>query len=246
MTAVERQPVTPETKVMPYAVRPLEERDLPQAARIERDAFPSLFPPTSFHREIKNPMASYLVAWRREGAPEDAPEDDMESPTPASASLSPSQGDGHRPGIGRLVRNALSLWPRRDPGLEAGQQFIAGFLGTLYMVGEAHIVSVGVWRDYRGKGIGELLLIAAIEQAMERRARVVTLEVRVSNHVARNLYAKYGFVERGLRKAYYSDNREDALIMTTEPIHLPPYANDLRRLVDAHERRWGRAERVLT
>ena len=113
------------------------------------------------------------------------------------------------------------------------------------MVDEAHIVSVGVRREYRGHGLGELLLIGAIEQAMARRARVVTLEVRPSNNVARNLYRKYGFSDRGRRKGYYTDDGEDAIIMTTEPIFLQSYREQFRGLVRGHERRWGGAERVL-
>ena len=229
--------VQPKTKSMLFALRPLEERDLAQSAEIEREAFPALFPPTSFGRELKNRMARYLVAWRRDDiveggmlaprAPDRAPEDDR------------------KPLFGRLVDGARSFWPWRYAALEPGQQFLVGFAGTWYMRDEAHIVSVGVKRDYRGHGIGELLLIGAIEQAMARRARVVTLEVRVSNDVARNLYGKYGFSERGIRKGYYTDNREDAVIMTTDPIGLPRYPREFRKLVQAHEERWGGAERVL-
>ena len=123
--------------------------------------------------------------------------------------------------------------------------FVAGFLGASYMVDEVHIVSVGVRGTLRGRGIGELLLIGAIEQAMARDARVVSLEVRPSNMVARNLYHKYGFRSRGLRKSYYADNREDAIIMTTDPIKEAPFPDLLRSLTLAHERRWGRAERFL-
>ena len=89
-----------------------------------------------------------------------------------------------------------------------------------------------------------MLLIAAIEQAVARRVAVMTLEVRVSNDAARGLYSKYGFTERGLRKAYYKDNREDALIMTTDSILGPPFSNRFACLVDCHERRWGRFSRI--
>ena len=65
------------------------------------------------------------------------------------------------------------------------------------------------------RGIGELLLLALIHNAMAVGARWVTLEVRVSNQIAQELYRKYGFEMTGRRKNYYSDNNEDALIMTT-------------------------------
>ena len=111
------------------------------------------------------------------------------------------------------------------------------------MVDEAHIVSIGVRTEYRGLGLGELLLLAAIEQAIEYELRHVTLEVRVSNHVAQNLYKKYGFTERGLRKGYYTDNREDALIMTTPLIMTETYKTRLRDLTAAYESRRGPSER---
>ena len=76
-------------------------------------------------------------------------------------------------------------------------------------------------------------------------SRVVTLEVRVSNYVAQNLYKKYRFTERGVRRGYYSDNREDALIMTTEPIRSDSYREDLKRLIASHEQRWGQSSRQI-
>ena len=225
------------SRTMPFALRPLEERDIPQSAEIESDAFPSTFPPTSFRRELVNKVASYLVAWRR---------DDLLSPESRESHLPPSQPAVNGPSfINRLAQNARHLWQRRMAAWEPGQQFLVGFLGTWYVADEAHIVSVGVRSGYRGEGIGELLLIGAIEQAMARSARMVTLEVRVSNYVAKNLYMKYGFKEKGRRKGYYTDNREDALIMTTDPLQSDSRPEELRKLVQAHEDQWGRAQRVL-
>ena len=220
---------------MPFAVRPLGVEDVAQAAEIERDAFPETFPPTSFTRELGNRVARYLVAWRREEVDSD------ETPNPY---VDTEQGvDGGQGGVRRFIRNARGLLPWRTTAWEPGQQYLTGFLGTWQVLDEAHIVSVGVRTVYRGMGVGELLLIAAIEQALEHKADHLTLEVRVSNHVAQNLYAKYGFTRRGLRKGYYADNREDALIMTTGSIRARSYGEEFRRLVAEHERRWGRARR---
>lgn len=219
----------PHTSQMPYALRPMQERDLAQAAEIERDAFPTLFPPTSFRRELKNRLARYLVAWRLQDPPELTPQP-AESPTRMT----------------RLWRGATNLWNGRPIAWQPGQPYIVGFLGTWYMHDEAHIVSVGVRSDYRGFGIGELLLIGAIEQAQKRRMQAVTLEVRISNHIAQNLYKKYGFEKMGVRKGYYSDNREDALIMTASAINSLSYRQDLRALVQSHKTRWGVADRTLT
>ena len=214
---------------MPYALRPMQEQDLAQAAEIERDAFPTLFPPTSFRRELKNRLARYLVAWRREAPPEIA------------AHLEYQPTGVHR----RFLHRTARLWRGRPSAWQPGHQYLVGFLGTWYMPDEAHIVSVGVRADYRGYGIGELLIIGAIEQAISRRMHAVTLEVRVSNRIAQNLYKKYGFEKMGVRKAYYSDNREDALIMTASAIHSVSYREDLRGLITSHQQRWGTADRTL-
>ena len=219
----------PHTSQMPYALRPMQERDLAQAAEIERDAFPTLFPPTSFRRELKNRLARYLIVSRLDDPPELA-----------------QQADESSTGITRLWHSAASLWNGRPIAWQPGQPYIVGFLGTWYMHDEAHIVSIGVRSDYRGFGIGELLLIGAIEQAQRRRMQAVTLEVRVSNYVAQNLYKKYGFQKMGVRKGYYSDNREDALIMTVSPINSQTYRQDLSHLIDSHRRRWGTADRTIS
>lgn len=223
----------PSPKTMAFAVRPMEERDLLQCAEIERDAFPSLFPPTSFRRELKNRIAGYMVATRIGG--------DGSAPAPGALRAPTSAGD--RPLINRLLGR---IRRQRNSAWQVGQEFVAGFVGIWYMVDEAHIVAVGVRSEHRGKGIGELLLISAIEQALERDARMVTLEVRVSNNVARNLYEKFGMTEKGVRKGYYTDNREDALIMSTGPVHSRDYTERLDRLVHDHGQRWGRAERRLS
>ena len=218
----------PHTTQMPYALRPMQERDLTQAAEIERDAFPTLFPPTSFRRELKNRLARYLVAWRLDD-PLELTRQPSESPTR----------------INRIWRSAASLWNGRPIAWQPGKPYIVGFVGAWYMHDEAHIVSVGVRSDYRGFGIGELLLIGAIEQAQKRRMQAITLEVRISNYIAQNLYKKYGFRKMGVRKGYYSDNREDALIMTTPAINHVSYRQELRSLVESHQNRWGAADRIL-
>ncbi len=232
MSAIEERT---QANVLPFGVRPMEELDLSQLTEIERDAFPSLFPPTSFRRELRNRLAHYLVAWRRgDGERDVAPEN------------GPEQGPDGRPLFTRLLGNARSAWTRRYTTWEPGQDFLAGFVGTWYMGDEAHIVAVGVRSEYRSRGIGELLLIAAMEHAIERTARVATLEVRVSNVAAKSLYEKYGFSARGIRKAYYTDNREDALIMTTESIQVAHYQAMFGELVSVHGRRWCHMERLLS
>ena len=95
---------------------------------------------------------------------------------------------------------------------------IVGYGGMWLMVDEAHITTFAVHPAWRRRRIGERLLLAFLDLARDRHAREATLEVRLSNLAARRLYEKYGFRPVGLRPRYYSDNGEDALIMTTDPL----------------------------
>jgi ribosomal-protein-alanine N-acetyltransferase len=95
---------------------------------------------------------------------------------------------------------------------------IVAYGGMWLMVDEAHITTFAVHPRYRRRRIGERLLLALVDLALARQAREATLEVRLSNLAARRLYEKYGFRPVGIRPRYYSDNQEDALIMTTEPL----------------------------
>jgi len=98
---------------------------------------------------------------------------------------------------------------------------IAGFAGLWLMVDEAHVTTFAIDPAWRRNHLGERLLIALLDLALDRRATEATLEVRLSNLPARRLYEKYGFRPVGIRPRYYSDNNEDALIMTTEPLRAP-------------------------
>jgi ribosomal-protein-alanine N-acetyltransferase len=95
---------------------------------------------------------------------------------------------------------------------------IVGFAGMWLLVDEAHVTTFATSRIWRRRGIGERLLLALLDLARARGAHEATLEVRPSNTAARRLYEKYGFRNAGVRTRYYSDNHEDALIMTTEPL----------------------------
>ena len=95
---------------------------------------------------------------------------------------------------------------------------ITAYGGMWLMVDEAHITTFAVHPAWRRQRIGERLLLAFLDIAVDRHAHEATLEVRLSNLPARRLYEKYGFRPVGLRPRYYSDDHEDALIMTTEPL----------------------------
>ena len=87
-----------------------------------------------------------------------------------------------------------------------------------------HVMNVAVHEDYRGQGVATRLLSRLFELTAGDGRRGYTLEVRVSNRGAIRLYEKLGFVPRGIRRGYYTDNREDALIMWKDPVREPASA----------------------
>lgn len=90
---------------------------------------------------------------------------------------------------------------------------IIGYCGLWVIVDEAHITNIAIDPLFRGLKLGDQLLLHAIELARTMGALKMTLEVRVSNHIAQRLYSKHGFEPGGIRKNYYTDNQEDALVM---------------------------------
>jgi ribosomal-protein-alanine N-acetyltransferase len=125
-------------------------------------------------------------------------QDSVRSPLPADAFRQ------------ELTTNRLARYLLVEDG---GQ--VVGYAGLWLMVDEAHVTTFAVDPAMRRRGIGEVLLAELMALARRIGASIVTLEVRVSNMPARRLYEKYGFMPVGVRRNYYSDDREDALIMTT-------------------------------
>lgn len=95
---------------------------------------------------------------------------------------------------------------------------LVGYAGTWHILDEGHITTIAVKKDYMRKHIGEAIIVKILEDCYDSGIKYLTLEVRVSNAPAINLYTKYGFSSLGTRKGYYQDNNEDALIMWTENI----------------------------
>jgi [ribosomal protein S18]-alanine N-acetyltransferase len=188
---------------LPYTLEPMHKRDIPTISRIEQEVFSLPWSTSAFHYELEHNQASQYVVLRY------LPWADKEN------------GESLLGSVRRALRR-----PANDPSL-------VGYGGCWFMVDEAHISTLAVRSIWRGRGLGELLLVALIEDAYKRNAHVVTLEVRVSNIIAQNLYRKYGFHRLGRRRAYYSDNREDAYIMTTEAISSPAYARQFDTLREA-------------
>ena len=123
--------------------------------------------------------------------------------------------------------------PAGVPGHRRSRQPVLGYGGFWLIVDEAHICTLAVHPDWRGRGLGELLLVHMVGHATAINATVATLEVRTSNLLAQQLYRKYGFEVVGLRKGYYSDNREDALIMTTPVLVSASYQHRFQELKSA-------------
>ena len=101
--------------------------------------------------------------------------------------------------------------------VRAGEDVVA-YGGLWLMVDEAHITTFAVLPDWRRQGVGGRLMVELMRLARDLGASVMTLEVRLSNKPARALYARFGFRPVGIRPRYYSDNGEDALIMTTSAL----------------------------
>ncbi len=116
---------------------------------------------------------------------------------------------------------------------------VVGFAGIWLMVDEAHVTTFGVHPDHRRRGVGRRLLLRLAEMAIELGTVRMTLEVRVSNEPAQALYRSFGFRVAGRRIAYYSDDGEDALVMTTASLASPT----MRAILDAERLRAGGDER---
>lgn len=200
----------------PYVLRPMTVADLPQIAEVEADSFPTAWPSSAYKRELQNNnLARYLVVVRQDA--------------PARRRRGPQ-------GLLSAIRSRFG-GPSAPP-----EDYVVGFIGIWFMVDETHIVTVAVRESERRKGVGELLLLAAFDLSREKGVPALTLECRVSNTAAQALYEKYGFQRLGIRKRYYTDNNEDALIMTTPSIDEPDYAARIEELREQHHRRWGKTD----
>ena len=110
---------------------------------------------------------------------------------------------------------------------------IIGFAGAWIILDESHITNIAVLQDERGQGIGRALTEGLMQYLSNLGAAYATLEVRKSNEVAQNLYVSLGFIKLGVRKRYYEDNGEDALIMVCD--HMPEADPDFEEDETVHE-----------
>ncbi len=194
-----------------YRVEPMTAHDIDAVMQIEHEAFSAPWSARAYDYELHyNEMAHYYVA-----RPQNDDDEAAEAPV-----VTPSSW------WQRLVRRERET----TPPLVLWQPIIVGYGGFWLMVDEAHISTIAAHRDWRRRGIGELLLLSMIGRAIEVGANVVTLEARVSNLAAQSLYRKYGFEVTGRRKNYYSDNGEDALIMSTPTVTTAAFQRSLQEL----------------
>ena len=214
-----------------YSVRVATLEDSAMLESIEREAFPGMTPVTKLDRDLARQNGLYLAATRewRLGEQEFGPRY-------AIATKAEKEDESFR---ARLKRNVDRYVLDRVAPSNLPSGYIAGFVGLWFVLDEAHVVIIGLRESDRRNGIGEQLIISAIEQAVENDSRVVTLEVRESNEPAIQLYRKYGFQEVGLRRMYYSDTGENAVIMTTPPIQSDDYQSQFTTLVEQHADKLG-------
>ncbi len=124
-----------------------------------------------------------------------------------------------------LTNNLSRYWVLRNEDNK-----ILAFIGIWLIFEEAHITTLGVHPDYRRLGYAQILLVKAIKECYKNMIKYITLEVRESNVPAISLYEKFLFESIGVRKNYYQDNGENALIMFTQNIWYDTFKNNFNNI----------------
>ncbi len=141
----------------------------------------------------------------------------------------------HSPKSGNFLQ-ALLQQRANTPTVKNGA--IVGHAGIMRTPTGGHITTLAVHPQHRGQGVGELLLLALIEQAYDLDVRRLALEVRSTNLPAQRLYTKYGFVQTHIEAGYYRDNGEDALSLSIADITALSFREHTKQLSDALYRRF--------
>ncbi len=193
---------------MYYFIDPMRETDVSRVQEIERQSFSTPWSAATYLRELRaREQCRYIVARASNGPPRLIDE-----------------GEQRRGWLANVLPMFFGTPQTSSP------YPVVGYGGVWLTVDEGHITTIATAPEVRGRGIGELLLNGLIDAAGALGAQVLTLEVRVSNTIAQNLYLKYGFEAKGTRRRYYTDNNEDALIMWTGRINTAEYQERLRHL----------------
>lgn len=213
-----------------YRVEPMRSEDISQVMQIEHVAFTAPWSARAYDYELHyNEMAHYFVA---------RPQEEL-SRTPLHSGNGSSRK--RHSFWDRFIRQEL----RSTVPETVSHSPVVGYGGLWLMVDESHISTIATHPDWRGRGIGELLLLAMLDRSAEIGANIVTLEVRVSNSAAQALYTKYRFEIAGRRKGYYSDNGEDAYVMSTPQITTAQFSQHILELRAALVRRLSSSESAV-
>lgn len=123
-------------------------------------------------------------------------------------------------------RNTRSYLVARREG------YVIGYAGMMFTGREAHVTNIAVDADYHGRHVGTRLLLAVVTEAVARGAETLSLEVRVSNAGAQNMYSKFGFEVSDVRKGYYIETKEDAYVMVVNNAISTGYRLRLKNIRD--------------
>lgn len=200
-----------------YILEPMTLEDVEEVSTVERQCFTNPWPISAYRRELRNPNQNHYIVLR------DDPQADAEEQPVVSIE---TRKEPRKP-------PRFAFWPLGHRSEKRTPPPIIGFAGMWNLLDEAHVTTIGIRPDYQGLGLGELLFLELIDESMRRMATWLTLEVRVTNYNAQELYRKYGFSIQGRRPRYYSDNNEDAFIMWSKSFRDPAY----RRRIEANRRR---------
>ncbi len=204
-----------------YVIEPMTQDDVVEVGQVEKQCFPNPWPLSAYRRELRTPDQNSYIVLRDD--PNVEPEEVGETALAGDLALLSPRSIPRR-------QKRFTFWPlgrRQDTGAAPP---IIGFAGMWNLFDEAHITTIGVLPSQRGRGLGELLFIAMLDEAVRRKVNWVTLEVRVSNLGAQALYRKYNFTIQGRRPRYYSDNNEDAFIMWSASLRDPEYLQHIEGL----------------
>ncbi|HEV7523355.1 MAG TPA: ribosomal protein S18-alanine N-acetyltransferase [Acidimicrobiia bacterium] len=132
-----------------------------------------------------------------------------------------------RPWSHSLFVSELALRSSRSYVVAKVGREVVGYAGLMMSLTDGHVTTIAVDPAWHRNGIGTRLLLALAHEAIERGALAMTLEVRLSNHAAQDMYKRFGFTAVGVRKGYYADTGEDALVMWAYDVNEPAYRRQL-------------------
>lgn len=135
-----------------------------------------------------------------------------------------------RPWSERLFRGELAMAGSRVYAVATVDGVVVGYAGALYVADEAHVTTVAVDPAWQRRAVGTRLILLLVRQTIDRGGDKLTLEVRMSNAGARELYRRFGFAPGGVRRNYYPETNEDALVMWAHDLQSDEYAARLRRI----------------